>query len=414
MRKYFICFIILLFFCLQGFTQWNLKYYSSGNVFYAKSADTIITAAGGGRVNISYDGGTHWNIIETGIFEDCWAEDIHFPTSSVGYICGGSHFGLYKQFIIKTTDGGVTWDSLAADAWGGFGVNSLWFVNADTGYVSAGLNSLWKTTDGGLTYIAVPLPAFTWVKDIFFIDEQTGFLSTSQTLTSGEYVYGIMKTTDGGDSWNAVYRDTMNNATGLHHRIVNEIKFIDDSIGFAVGGNGLFLKSVDGGDSWVAGFIQPGSDLTTVDFINSSTGYINNAGSIFKTIDGGASWEVQNVSPVAIISKIDMINDTLGYAFSGDAVYKTFNGGGVVASVQKFSLKSQFRIYPNPANDFIHIEYDDAIKIQNVQLIDISGKTIKRFNNNEKVLNVSGLASGIYILNIQAEEGSVSERIIIE
>lgn len=414
MKKQSTLLLVLLLCSICAFGQWNIAAYRNGLVYWAKNADTLITASNGNIVNISYDGGINWTTFQTGVFGDCWTQDIHFPTASVGYISGGSAFGLYKQFIIKTTDGGNTWDSLAADVFNGYGVNSLWFVNADTGFISAGISKLWKTTDGGNSFTYVSLSPSTYINDIYFLNEQIGFLATSQMIASNNYAYSLLRTNDGGTSWAAVYTDTMIAVTGLNHRSINEVKFVDGSNGFAVGGNGLFLKTTDGGLHWTKNFIHPHSNLTTVDFVNLSTGYINNAGSIFKTVDGGNSWQIQSINPIALISKIDMVNDTLGYAFNESAVYKTYNSGGAITSINKITLNNLFTIFPNPASKKINLNYPNDIIIHSLYISDALGKTIRAYSKDETILDINGLASGLYFLDIRTVAGNVSKQFLIQ
>jgi|SRR5690606_24068560 len=62
-----------------------------------------------------------------------------------------------------------------------------------------------------------------------------------------------------------------------------------------------------------------------------------------------------------------------------------------------------FVIYPNPTSDFVIIEsvYPEA----EVLLLDATGRTIFRgnFDNGRMELNMQGLASGIYRVNIRNE-----------
>ncbi len=77
-------------------------------------------------------------------------------------------------------------------------------------------------------------------------------------------------------------------------------------------------------------------------------------------------------------------------------------------------LKGSFRIYPNPAKGKLNLEYKHDLQIQSIQLADLPGKNVRTFGKEEKLLSVEGLASGIYFLKINAKEGSVTEKIVIE
>ncbi|TYB77180.1 T9SS type A sorting domain-containing protein [Bizionia myxarmorum] len=91
-----------------------------------------------------------------------------------------------------------------------------------------------------------------------------------------------------------------------------------------------------------------------------------------------------------------------------DGTY-TFEGICLL-SVDDFSLKS-ISVTPNPAQDYINIDFPNSISNYTTELFDIAGKLVLKSNNVER-LNVSKLHSGIYILKISTDTGSVSKRII--
>ncbi|MBX9448208.1 MAG: T9SS type A sorting domain-containing protein [Taibaiella sp.] len=80
---------------------------------------------------------------------------------------------------------------------------------------------------------------------------------------------------------------------------------------------------------------------------------------------------------------------------------------------RNYSLRKKLDIYPNPANDILTFDYENSVQIRSIQLTDVWGRVVRIFSKREKALNVSGLPGGMYFLNIQAEEGSVIEKIII-
>lgn len=66
-------------------------------------------------------------------------------------------------------------------------------------------------------------------------------------------------------------------------------------------------------------------------------------------------------------------------------------------------------IYPNPTSDFLNIKTDSKIKL--VTVFDMSGRKVRAaFENN--VLNVKGLQTGTYIINVETTDGKFSERFI--
>ena len=72
------------------------------------------------------------------------------------------------------------------------------------------------------------------------------------------------------------------------------------------------------------------------------------------------------------------------------------------------------RIYPNPASTQIHIDViDNSRKIETLQMISINGQIVKKYLNAERLLDVTTLSKGIYILKIEMDDGSQMNKKII-
>lgn len=74
----------------------------------------------------------------------------------------------------------------------------------------------------------------------------------------------------------------------------------------------------------------------------------------------------------------------------------------------------KFTISPNPANDFVTISSKDNA-ISNIEMTDLNGrivKTIKVANVTETPINISDLASGVYMTKITSENGVAIKKII--
>jgi photosystem II stability/assembly factor-like uncharacterized protein len=68
-------------------------------------------------------------------------------------------------------------------------------------------------------------------------------------------------------------------------------------IGYAVGNEGVILKTTDGGGTWVAQTSGTPGGLYSVSFSDNMTGYaVGKSGNAVKTTDGGASWNPMSVS----------------------------------------------------------------------------------------------------------------------
>ena len=78
-------------------------------------------------------------------------------------------------------------------------------------------------------------------------------------------------------------------------------------------------------------------------------------------------------------------------------------------------LNSNFSVSPNPANDFITVSNADNISVTAISITDLNGRVVKQnsYSNVTNVqVNVSDLASGVYMMNITSDKGSITKKII--
>lgn len=76
---------------------------------------------------------------------------------------------------------------------------------------------------------------------------------------------------------------------------------------------------------------------------------------------------------------------------------------------------TSFSVSPNPANDFITISNSENVLVNAISITDLNGRVVKQnsFSDVTNVqVNVSDLASGVYIMNITSDKGSVTKKII--
>jgi TRAP-type uncharacterized transport system substrate-binding protein len=73
---------------------------------------------------------------------------------------------------------------------------------------------------------------------------------------------------------------------------------------------------------------------------------------------------------------------------------------------------SEVQIYPNPTSNQLTIATDLAIN--EIKLIDITGKTIRSIKQDTKVINVADLPSGIYFIQLITNEKVITKKLVIE
>ncbi len=112
--------------------------------------------------------------------------------------------------------------------------------------------------------------------------------------------------------------------------------------------------------------------------------------------------------------------DTL-YFNIGDTVL-TFDDGTVQVKpfIQQVGIGSvasaSFKLYPNPANGMVYISANSGAQLSSVTMVNLLGEVVAQqtVNNNSTTLDVSHLAPGIYLVQVNSTEGMLTQRLVVE
>jgi len=182
-------------------------------------------------------------------------------------------------------------------------------------------NEMLYTNDGGNTWEIRTHNLDLAMDGLYFTDELNGW-GLGMFQYNSDVRHKVVKTDDGGESWEIIY-DFGNNIQA------DDMFFINNDIGW-IGSTGKVYKTTDGGYSWTSIPVSAGS-VRSIYFIDEYTGWISGyPGVILHTSDGGLNWEVQKSSQGALNS-IYFINSNNGWAAGGtqgeSLIFKTDNGG---------------------------------------------------------------------------------------
>ncbi len=263
-------------------------------------------------------------------------EDMYFVNSLTGWIVN------YEGPVYKTTDGGNSWiflDSLLNPA-----LRSTGFFDANSGIIGT-LDSnhvLFRTSNGGSAWTLDTAYTGTRPKGICGIS----IINLTTAFACGRYFCpaNAIKTTDAGISWVSYRPDT-----SLASSLVDCYFWSLDS-GIAVGGyspvnqfysgKSVVLKTVNGGVNWTREYISSRNNewCWKINFMNAQTGFVSiergSSGNVYylKTTDKGNSWQEQLFVANYDVEGIGFLNETTGWiggwGFNENGpTYETTNAG---------------------------------------------------------------------------------------
>lgn len=109
---------------------------------------------------------------------------------------------------------------------------------------------------------------------------------------------------------------------GMH---VQDIEYVMPGIVIAVADNGTILRSTNSGGNWSVYETGFPVLISSVKFINNTTGYITGGGKIGKTTNAGESWQFWEAGYE--LNDLQVINSSLMFAKDYNYLYKSINGG---------------------------------------------------------------------------------------
>jgi photosystem II stability/assembly factor-like uncharacterized protein len=154
----------------------------------------------------------------------CYVYGIHFPTATTGYALGGPLPENGGNVLARTDDGGTTWNAWVILPGVSAQESSLRFVDANNGVLRGKDGKMFRTADGGRTWMAVTGQA-QLKSELSFANAETGWMIYYKLMTY---------TSNSGRSWVS--------------REINFPTMVSDSIlvqpdrGYAVGQHGMVYR----------------------------------------------------------------------------------------------------------------------------------------------------------------------------
>ena len=384
-----------------------------------------------------------------------WTE-VSFADSSHGWMVGDS-------MLMRTTNGGKTWDTVNNLSGQFFSVNASGINTAWSCWLSSGYSFLGRTTDNGTTWdTLISFP--NCCNSNFYLAhvkaQNTLYAWTVEGAMSplADVIYA-KKTTDGGKTWTNylpshswpyfsftsitlapdsgvatifarryLYRSTDDGANWKSETLpksCNGIAFGGKNQLWAVGDSGVIYHSAGYDIPFSAqpsGFTETFNAVVALDTQN--VWVAGNGGTIARTTDGGTSWQKILIETSAKLNSICFVDANNGWIVGDSGIVICIRNDSLTSVQNQSSVLTSFRLlqnFPNPFNPNTKINYSIwQQSFVTLKVYDLLGREVATLVNEEKPAGEyevdfigSNLSSGVYFYQLQAGNFIETKKMIL-
>ncbi len=169
-------------------------------------------------------------------------------------------------------------------------------------------------------------------------------------------------------------------------------------------------------DRYLTGFAAPVSDGTQHWTVTSNTV----SGSV-RTIIATRALNTGDANDYTFSSNPNPISLIWAYGSTANSYTLSYHGGRGVTSAN-FTLGnndfvlSEFKMYPNPAKEYVTIDLSDLTSNATVFIYDYLGRLVKKesLNTTSSRIETSNLQKGTYIVKVDSDNGLASKILIVD
>jgi photosystem II stability/assembly factor-like uncharacterized protein len=323
MKIYLITFTLFIFlFSNNIYSQWSQQHSGANNrlltCFFLN--ENVGWAAGyNGTILKTTDGGVNWNSQSL-----ITADDIHsifFIDSSNGWLVLYEFSPDRHGIIMRTTDGGETWVNQLM-IWG-FTLHRIYFTDINNGYALGSNGILYKTSNGGQNWNEISPFYSYWLYSAFFFNPDVGWVG-------GGLEGSFLRTTNGGQSWSWIGLPTT-------QRIM-DIVFTSENFGWACGAGGKIIRTTNYGLDWSLGNSGVNVELRDIQFLDQFQGWsVGLNGVILHTFEGGINLYQQISGTSNNLYSTYFADSLIGYAVGDNGIILKTNNGGIPVELINFT-----------------------------------------------------------------------------
>jgi photosystem II stability/assembly factor-like uncharacterized protein len=372
---------------LEGNRIYNLVPDSSGNIYAG-------TDAGIAKIKTN---NTIENLAATANFFD--VPSIIFCATTDMLIASN------EQALMTSKDGGDNWATIPTHS--NFGLFTLGINALGICFAANPITGMLRSTDGGTTWDSVSN----------YNGGQSGMLISKPGYIFGGLIPGLVRSKDSGKTWDTLHSMIYyTNCFGINK--VTGTLFIGIDAISETSSQAWTFRSTDEGDSWKL-VDTTGNNIDAIYGAVNGTLYAGK-GEVYRSTNDGIIWTKYGTGlPTNVTMQISAFAERNGVLFAGDRHFGLYaistNLSGIRNDVRNNLSFKLNQNYPNPFNPVTTINYSigkdgyTKITVYNIlgSSVDVLVDEIKSAGSHSVQFNASAIPSGIYFYKL--ESGGYSE-----
>jgi photosystem II stability/assembly factor-like uncharacterized protein len=367
------------------------------------------------------DAGYSWELMDSGT--DLNIVGIYFHDTLNGWaLSWKTDTAPLGTYLMKTTDGGENWTQDLFRYENAFLID-ISFLDSLNGFIGGSNGDVFYTTDGGNFWERAVIsdsgfcsyfPMFNFT----MYDSLYGFINGGYIDISGT----IWRTFDGGRTW-----------TGqcVSPEPLHDLVFLDSLNILGVGGDFEYgtgvVRSSNGGDTWEYESLNLFGVAFAIDFRTPNEAWVpmGFAHTFIYTLDTGRTWLTYPAPDSVILYNVHFSDSTRGVAVGRDGAICVYEPLPVVGIDDEETILPETvslqQNYPNPFNPATTIKYslpeDGYLEIK---VFDALGREIAVLLNEQKsaghyevTFDAAGYPSGIYFYTLKSGDVHLSRKMLL-
>ncbi len=308
--------------------------------------------------------------------------------------------------FMKSNDNGSTWIDLVLPS--NNNVMKILCKGQDTLFVSLWEDNgalLVRSIDGGVSWDSLFTTANTseYISDIAISNTGEIYISLTGFFAS---TGGVFKSNDDGATW--TYINLLNHQ--VNALAINSIGEVFSGDWHTMSGEYPGIYSLSSGDEEFS-LIYNTYGISEMDINSEDDLYVNDHLGVLRSLDSGLSFDYINEGISGAMQEMHIDIDDYIYVARNNFLAKSINS--TITSIENKKIENnqhKLVLYPNPATDIISIgvpfdfsnTHQETINIFNTLGLPVATEIVKYKNKNIQI-DVSFLTSGLYFIEINSE-----------